>query len=114
MSENISVCGTDCGACSFVWGTVPGLQRMSGARVSCADGLRVLDLRLCAGEKGLRNCAQCPDLPCSLWQSTRDPSFTDEQFAANIAGRVENLRKRMTNLSSLPSWRRCRKSAESP
>ena len=48
-------------------------------------------------KKGLRNCAQCPDLPCSLWQSTRDPSFTDEQFAANIAGRVENLRKRMTN-----------------
>ena len=45
----------------------------------------------------MRNCAQCPDLPCSLWQSTRDPSFTDEQFAANIAGRVENLRKRMTN-----------------
>ena len=48
-------------------------------------------------KKDLRNCAQCPDLPCSLWQSTRDPSFTDEQFAANIAGRVENLRKRMTN-----------------
>lgn len=81
----------------ILWGTVPGLQRMSGACVPCAGGLRVPDLRLCAGEKGLRNCAQCPDLPCSLWQSTRDPSFTDEQFAANIAGRVENLRKRMTN-----------------
>ena len=58
----------------ILWGNVPGLQRMSGARVSCAGGL-----------------------PCSLWQSTRDPSFTDEQFDANIAGRVENLRKRMTN-----------------
>lgn len=81
----------------ILWGTVPELQRMSGARVSCADGLRVPDLRLCAGEKGLAELRAVPDLPSSLWQSTRDPSFTDEQFAANIAGRVENLRKRMTN-----------------
>ena len=97
MSENISVCGTDCGACSFFGGLCRSCNECQG-RVFHAPTGCACPIYACVREKkGLRNCAQCPDLPCSLWQSTRDPSFTDEQFAANIAGRVENLRKRMTN-----------------
>lgn len=97
MSESISVCGTDCGACSFFGGLCRGCNECQG-RVFHAPAGCACSIYACVREKkGLRNCAQCPDLPCSLWQSTRDPSFTDEQFAANIAGRVENLRKRMTN-----------------
>ena len=97
MSESISVCGTDCGACSFFGGLCRGCNECQG-RVFHAPAGCACPIYACVREKkGLRNCAQCPDLPCSLWQSTRDPSFTDEQFAANIAGRVENLRKRMTN-----------------
>lgn len=116
MSENISVCGTDCGACSFFGGLCRGCNECQG-RVFHAPAGCACSIYACVREKkGLRNCAQCPDLPCSLWQSTRDPSFTDEQFAANIAGRVENLRKRMTNreladfvsaqLATLPEVRR--------
>lgn len=97
MSENISVCGTDCGACSFFGGLCRGCNECQG-RVFHAPAGCACPIYACVREKkGLRNCAQCPDLPCSLWKSTRDPSFTDEQFAANIAGRVDNLRKRMTN-----------------
>lgn len=97
MSESISVCGTDCGACSFFGGLCRGCNECQG-RVFHAPAGCACPIYACVREKkGLRNCAQCPDLPCSLWQSTRDPSFTDEQFDANIAGRVENLRKRMTN-----------------
>lgn len=44
----------------ILWGTVPGLQRMSGACVPCAGGLRVPDLRLCAGEKGLAELRAVP------------------------------------------------------
>lgn len=97
MSESISACGTDCGACSFFGGLCRGCNECQG-RVFHAPAGCACPIYACVREKkGWRNCAQCPDLPCSLWQSTRDPSFTDEQFAANIAGRVENLRKRMTN-----------------
>lgn len=97
MSESISVCGTDCGACSFFGGLCRGCNECQG-RVFHAPAGCACPIYACVREKkGLRNCAKCLDLPCSLWQSTRDPSFTDEQFAANIAGRVENLRKRMTN-----------------
>ena len=97
MSESISVCGTDCGACSFFGGLCRGCNECQG-RVFHAPTGCACPIYACVREKkGLRNCAQCPDLPCSLWKSTRDPSFTDEQFAANIAGRVDNLRKRMTN-----------------
>ena len=88
MSESISVCGTDCGACSFFGGMCRGCNECQG-RVFHAPTGCACPIYACVREK--------KDLRCSLWQSTRDPSFTDEQFAANIAGRVENLRKRMTN-----------------
>ena len=97
MSESISVCGTDCGACSFFGGLCRGCNECQGHVFHAPAGCACPIYACVREKKGLRNCAQCPDLPCSLWQSTRDPSFTDEQFAANIAGRVENLRKRMTN-----------------
>ena len=98
MSESISVCGTDCGACSFFGGLCRGCNECQG-RVFHAPAGCACPIYACVREKkGLRNCAQCPDLPCSLWQSTRDPSFTDEQFAANvntigiaIAGQTANL-----------------------
>lgn len=97
MSESISVCGTDCGACSFFGGMCRAATNVRGACFMQPTGCACPIYACVREKKDLRNCAQCPDLPCSLWQSTRDPSFTDEQFAANIAGRVENLRKRMTN-----------------
>lgn len=52
MSESISVCGTDCGACSFFGGMCRGCNECQGRVFHAPDGLRVPDLRLCAGEKG--------------------------------------------------------------
>ncbi|MCX4338005.1 MAG: DUF3795 domain-containing protein [Lachnospiraceae bacterium] len=37
------------------------------------------------------NCARCEKLPCDIWKATKDPSMTDEAFAANTAERVKNL-----------------------
>lgn len=59
MSENISVCGTDCGACSFFGGLCRSCNECQGC-VPCAGGLRVPDLRLCAGEKGLAELRAVP------------------------------------------------------
>ena len=103
MSESISVCGTDCGACSFFGGLCRGCNECQG-RVFHAPTGCACSIYACVREKkGLRNCAQCPDLPCSLWQSTRDPSFTDEQFAANIAGRGFRLCPAGTAAGSPPN-----------
>lgn len=74
MSESISVCGTDCGACSFFGGLCRGCNECQG-RVFHAPAGCACPIYACVREKkGLRNCVQGPDLPCSLWQSTRDPS----------------------------------------
>lgn len=81
----------------ILWGTVPGLQRMSGACVPCAGGLRVPDLRLCAGEKGLAELRAVSRPAVQPLAKHPRPLVHGRQFAANIAGRVENLRKRMTN-----------------
>lgn len=65
MSENISVCGTDCGACSFFGGLLRGCNECQG-RVFHAPAGCACPIYACVREKkGLRNCAQCPDLPCS-------------------------------------------------
>ncbi len=45
----------------------------------------------CARSKGLSSCGECGLAPCQVWLDTRDPDFTDEQFAADIANRLKNL-----------------------
>jgi len=43
-------------------------------------------------KNNFENCGQCKALPCSIWQSTRDPAFSDEEFAESIASRVKALK----------------------
>lgn len=45
----------------------------------------------CATSKGFANCSQCKEAPCQIWMETRDPSFSDEAFAQDIARRLKNL-----------------------
>ena len=37
-------------------------------------------------------CAACDNLPCQIWQDTRDPSLSQEQFDATVHDRVTNLK----------------------
>ncbi len=42
-------------------------------------------------EKGLCSCKDCGKQPCAIWNETRNPDMTDEEFAADVASRLRNL-----------------------
>ncbi len=46
----------------------------------------------CVRDKGLSSCAECGEAPCQVWYDTRDPDASDEQFAADLANRLKNLK----------------------
>ncbi len=86
----LSCCGTDCSACGFYGNQCQGCNELAG-KVFHANG-KACPLYACAvGKKKLATCGSCGELPCALWRSTRDPSFSDEAFEQNIRDRVNAL-----------------------
>lgn len=90
--QNLSCCGTDCGSCGFYGDLCSGCNECKG-KVFHAPEDRACPIYECAVEKNnFENCGQCKALPCSIWQSTRDPVFSDEEFVESIASRVKVLK----------------------
>ncbi len=90
---DISVCGTDCSAC-YCFGSM-----CSGCNACEGKVFHVPDQKTCAiyactvQEKGLKNCGECTQVPCSIWTGMRDPKYSDEEFQQNIDMRVKKLRE---------------------
>ena len=42
--------------------------------------------------KGMKNCGECSEAPCDIWMKTRDPKYSDEEFAENVRGRIQALK----------------------
>ena len=86
----LSCCGTDCSACQLHGTVCAGCNEAMGKVFHASEkGCPIFN---CARRRGFATCASCGELPCAIWQSTRDPSLTDEAFAANVAERVKALR----------------------
>ena len=85
------ICAVDCPAYNT---ECAGCNDLSG-KISWAKylGLEKCPIYSCIVSKGLSDCGQCGDAPCKLWLETRDPSASDEGFAADLAKRLENLKK---------------------
>lgn len=45
----------------------------------------------CVTKNGFKNCSECREVPCEIWKKTRNPKFSDEEFAKNIKERIEIL-----------------------
>ena len=90
----LSVCGTDCSACPLHGNLCTGCNEACG-KVFHANGKACPIYACCANKRRITNCAscnQCNQLPCDIWQATRDPSMTDEQFRKSIKDRVSVLK----------------------
>ena len=83
----LSVCGTDCSACPLHGNLCTGCNEACG-KVFHANGKACPIYACCANKRRITNCASCNKLPCDIWQATRDPSMTDEQFRKSIEDRV--------------------------
>lgn len=88
---SVSVCGTDCSLCPLHGQECPGCNEAKG-KVFHTGGKPCPLFACCANKRRHAACAHCSELPCALWQSTRDPAMTDAQFAENTAGRIALLR----------------------
>jgi len=82
-------CATDCRAYSV---ECEGCNELQG-RVSWAEfyGRERCPIYDCAMEKGLCSCKDCGKQPCAIWNETRNPDMTDEEFAADVTSRLRNL-----------------------
>ena len=91
--KNISVCGTDCGACYCFGKMCKGCNDCEG-KVFHAPEEKACPIYECVrGDKGFSDCGKCGEVPCKIWLSTRDPKFSDEEFEKNLHMRVEKLRE---------------------
>lgn len=91
--DHISVCGVCCPSECRAYGTeCAGCVALQG-KVSWAafynrEHCPIWD---CVREKGLSSCAHCGQAPCDIWNQTRNPDASDEEFAADINRRLRNL-----------------------
>ena len=88
---DISICGADCTNC-YCASMCKGCNACNGV-VFHTDGKECAIYHCCVTEHGYKSCLECVEIPCAVWQKTRDPSFSDEQFEVCIKERIELLRK---------------------
>ena len=92
MNKNISICGSDCSKCyCFESKMCNGCNEHKGVVFHC-NGKECAIYNCCVTKNGFKNCSECRDVPCEIWKKTRDPKFSDEEFAKNIEERIEMLK----------------------
>lgn len=90
---NISVCGTDCSTCYCYEKMCVGCNECQGKVFHAPEGKVCAIYDCTVNGKSLNNCGECSEAPCEIWMNTRDPKFSDEEFAENVKARIQMLRK---------------------
>lgn len=95
-SENsdFSVCGTDCGACYCYGKMCTGCNACGGKVFHAPEGKSCAIYDCTVNRKGMINCGECGEVPCEIWMKTRDPKYSDEEFAENVRTRIAALKER--------------------
>lgn len=88
----LSVCGTDCSACYCYGSMCTGCSECEGKVFHAPEGKACPIYDCSVNQKGLKHCGECSEAPCEIWMRTRDPKYSDEEFAENVKGRVEALK----------------------
>ena len=89
----LSVCGMDCSACSLHGNLCTGCNEACGKVFHALEGKPCPIYGCCVNKYHYATCASCGQIPCSIWQATRNPSMTDEQFQQSVNDRVFTLKK---------------------
>ncbi len=87
----LSCCGTDCNSCVFYKTDCEGCNECQG-KVFHAPAKKPCPIYACSVNKHRYvSCAECSELPCSIWKNTKDPQLSDTEFENSIKERVQNL-----------------------
>lgn len=89
---SLSVCGTDCSTCYCFGKMCKGCEESGGKVFHVPDGKACAIYECTVNNKGMKNCGECSEAPCDIWMKTRDPKYSDEEFAKNVRGRMQALK----------------------
>jgi hypothetical protein len=89
----ISVCGVNCEGCPHLNNGCIGCDVLEG-KVYWTQYIDtdVCPLYKCVKEKGYQNCGDCSQIPCELWFSLKDPSWSEEEHQKSIQDRLSVLK----------------------
>lgn len=91
---DFSVCGTDCETCSCYGTMCRGCNACQGKVFHAPEGKACPIFECVTDNKGFKDCGECAMAPCEIWMNTRDPRYTDEEFADNVNARIQALKDR--------------------
>ena len=95
MNENISVCGSNCNQCYCHESKMcKGCNACKGI-VFHTNNKECPIYNCCVTKNGFESCLECDKIPCEIWEKTRDPKYTDEEFEKNIKERVNLLKEQL-------------------
>ncbi len=89
--NDISCCGTDCSACYCYGKMCQGCNEAQGKVFHAPEGQPCPIYECSVNTKNYPHCGNCDKVPCEIWEKTRDPKFTDEEFKKNVGERMANI-----------------------
>lgn len=89
----LTVCGTDCSTCGCYGEMCKGCAESEGKVFHVPEGKACAIYECTVYAKGMKNCGECSEAPCEIWMKTRDPKYSDEEFAQNVSARIQALRE---------------------
>ena len=100
----LSCCGTECSSCGFYGKLCQGCNESCGKVFHAPSGNACPIYQCCVRKHRLVSCAACGDLPCSIWQETRDPALSQDAFRKDIEHRIRNLKQNCDLKGALDSY----------
>lgn len=91
--QDLSCCGTDCSSCGCYGNMCAGCNACEGKVFHAPEGKACSIYECVINKNKFKNCGQCGEIPCLIWKNTRDPQFSDEEFAENVNRRVRALKQ---------------------
>lgn len=92
LEGGLSCCGSECKTCGCYGTMCKGCNESLGKVFHAPEGQACPIYECSMNQKKYKSCKDCDQVPCDIWRSTKDPSFSEEEFEKNIKERVERLR----------------------
>jgi hypothetical protein len=91
-----AACGLYCGDCEYLGGQCSGCGNVEGRPFWTSQlGLVTCPVYNCSVlRQKIEHCGLCPEFPCELFTSLRDPNISDIEAEKSVLIRQENLKTR--------------------
>ena len=90
----LSCCGEECDSCALYQKECDGCNVCKGKVFHAPKG-KPCPIYACSIQRHRYvTCADCAELPCMIWKTTRDPQFSEENCETSIRERVQRLREK--------------------